>query len=87
MQLLACFGGGMRTRSAGTILPRKSVIVGKMTMILPIQSAVSSPKAPLKGPEVGFVEDQTLLAVGEPDDQLLLGLAVLVSKHFRGRRL
>ena len=44
----ACFGGGMRTRSAGPILPRMSTIVGNTAMTLSAQPAVSSPKAPRK---------------------------------------
>ena len=36
----------MRTRSAGTILPRKSTMVGNTTMILSFQPSQSSPKAP-----------------------------------------
>src|SRR6187551_1419240 len=42
----ACFGGGMRTRSAGPILPRMSTTVGNTAMTLLAQPAVSSPKAP-----------------------------------------
>src|SRR5262245_45998156 len=43
---VGCFGDGIRTRSAGPILPRNSAIVGKITIIFPGQSAVSSPYAP-----------------------------------------
>src|SRR5262245_36884353 len=42
----AGFGGGICTRSAGVSLPRRSVIVGKMTVILFFQPSTASPKAP-----------------------------------------
>src|SRR6516162_4136715 len=34
---VACFGGGIRTRSAGVSVPRTGTMVGKMMMTLPTQ--------------------------------------------------
>ena len=66
----ACFGGGMRTRSAGPILPRISTIVGNTAMTLLAQPAVSSPKAPRKVRLLVLLSTKAALVVGEPDHQL-----------------
>ena len=79
----ACFGGGIRTRSAGVILPRNSVITGNTAMILPIQLAVSSPKAPRMRPVIGLVQHQTAVVVGEPEHEFLF-LAAVPLEHFFG---
>src|SRR6516165_5106302 len=44
--VVACFGGGMRTRRAPTVLPPKSVCVGYTTRTLPAHFSMSSPKLP-----------------------------------------
>src|SRR6516162_6551005 len=44
--VVACFGGGMRTRKAPTVFPPKSVCVGYTTRTLPAHPSMSSPKLP-----------------------------------------
>ena len=63
---MACFGGGMRTRRAGVILPRKSAIIGNTTMILPAQLVSVVAKRTANGPVVGLVQHQPPFIVGEP---------------------
>ena len=73
---VACFGGGIRTRSPGVILPRNSAITGNTTMTLPIQLA-SRRQMRRGGPVVGLVQHQTPLVVGEPEHEFLFLAAVL----------
>src|SRR6516165_9391934 len=40
-----CFGAGMRTRSAGFMVPRNSARAGKTMMIFPVQPSTGSPNA------------------------------------------
>ena len=80
---MACFGGGMRTRSAGVILPRTSVIIGNTTMILPAQLEVSSPNAPRMVRLLVLFSTSPRSSLVNQTHELLLRLAVLL-EHFFG---
>ena len=61
----------MRTRSAGTILPRNSAMVGNTTISCrPAWRCIAESTA--DGAIVGAIENQTALIVGEPDDEFFL---------------